>query len=48
MAHTLTVEFEWDDAKNLSNRRKNGLSFAEAQQLFESGSAYLEIFDVEH
>lgn len=48
MAHTLTVDFEWDDAKDLSNRRKHGLSFAEARQLFESGADYLEIFDVEH
>jgi uncharacterized DUF497 family protein len=42
------VEFEWDDAKDLSNQRKHGLSFAEAQRLFESGSDYLEIFDAEH
>ena len=48
MAHTLTVDFEWDDAKDLSNRRKHGLSFSEAQQLFESGADYLEIFDVEY
>ncbi len=48
MAHTLTVDFEWDDAKDLSNQRKHGLSFAEAQQLFETGADYLEIFDVEH
>ena len=48
MAHTLTVDFEWDDAKDLSNQRRHGLSFAEARQLFESGADYLEIFDVEH
>ena len=48
MAYTLTVDFEWDDAKDLSNQRKHGLSFAEARQLFESGADYLEIFDVEH
>jgi len=48
MAHTLAVDFEWDDAKDLSNQRKHGLSFAEARQLFESGADYLEIFDVEH
>jgi uncharacterized DUF497 family protein len=48
MAHTLTADFEWDDAKDLSNRRKHGLSFAEARQLFESGVDYLEISDVEH
>ncbi len=48
MAHILTVDFEWGDAKDLSNQRKHGLSFAEARQLFESGADYLEIFDVEH
>ena len=48
MAHTLVVDFEWDDAKDLSNQRKHGLAFAEARQLFESGADYLEIFDVEH
>ena len=48
MAHTPTVDFEWDDAKDLSNRRKHGVSFAEARQLFESGADYLDIFDVEH
>jgi len=42
------VNFEWDDAKNLENRQKHGLSFAEAQRLFESGDDYLEIFDHEH
>jgi uncharacterized DUF497 family protein len=42
------VEFEWDDAKDLSSQRKHGLSFAEAQRLFESGADYLEIFDAEH
>ena len=48
MAHTLSVDFEWDDAKDRSNQRKHGLSFAEARQLFESGADYLEIFDVDH
>ena len=42
------MEFEWDDAKDLNNQRKHGLSFAEAQRLFESGADYLEIFDAEH
>ena len=48
MAHTLTVDFEWDDAKDLSNQRKHDLSFAGARQLFESDADYLEIFDLEH
>jgi uncharacterized DUF497 family protein len=42
------VEFEWDPAKDRSNRRKHGVSFAEAQRLFESGVDYLEIFDAAH
>jgi uncharacterized DUF497 family protein len=44
----LVVEFEWDPAKDRSNRRKHGLSFAEARRLFESGVDYLEIFDATH
>jgi uncharacterized protein len=42
------VRVVWDEAKNLSNRRKHGLSFEEAQELFASGSDYLEIFDETH
>jgi hypothetical protein len=41
------VEFEWDPAKDQSNQRKHGLSFREAQALFESGVDDLEIFDAE-
>ena len=42
------MEFEWDEAKDQSNQRKHGLPFPEAQQLFESGDDYLEIFDADH
>lgn len=42
------MNFEWDDAKDRSNQAKHGVSFSEAQKLFESGGEYLEIFDVEH
>jgi uncharacterized DUF497 family protein len=35
MAHTLTVDFEWDDAKDFGNQRKHGLSFAEARDQYE-------------
>jgi hypothetical protein len=42
------VDFEWDEAKDLSNRENHGLGFAEAAELFESGVEYLEIFDVDH
>ncbi len=42
------MEFEWDDAKDLTNQQKHGLSFAEAKELFESGADFLEIFDADH
>ena len=42
------MKFEWDDAKDRSNQKKHGVSFAEAQRLFESSDDYLEIFDAEH
>ena len=38
----------WDDAKNAANKRKHGISFEEASELFRSGVSYLEIFDREH
>jgi len=28
------LQFEWDEAKNLSNRRKHGVSFEEAIAVF--------------
>jgi len=42
------VRVAWDEAKDLENRRKHGLSFEEAEELFASGSDYLEIFDEAH
>jgi uncharacterized DUF497 family protein len=42
------VKVAWDDAKNLANQRKHGVSFEEASELFRSGVDYLEIFDDEH
>lgn len=42
------MRFEWDEAKNTANRRKHGLSFEQASELFVSGSDYLEIYDREH
>src|SRR5262245_50505885 len=44
----MNLKFEWDPAKDRSNQRKHGVSFAEARQLFESGDRYVEIFDSEH
>ena len=48
MAYACQVDFEWDDAKNLANQQKHGLSFAEVRRLFEAGDDYLEVFDSEH
>lgn len=42
------MRFEWDEAKNGANRRKHGVSFEEACELFTRGEAYLELFDQEH
>jgi uncharacterized DUF497 family protein len=39
---------EWNDAKNLENQRKHGISFGEAKELFAPDSDYLEIFDEVH
>jgi uncharacterized DUF497 family protein len=41
------VKFEWDDAKNVVNQKKHGVSFEEAESLFGLDD-YLEIFDEEH
>ncbi len=38
----------WDDAKNLANQAKHGVSFEEASELLSSGVEYLEIFDDLH
>ena len=42
------MNFEWDEAINKSNRRKHGVSFAEARQLFQSGVECLLIYDADH
>jgi uncharacterized protein len=48
MTHDSTVKVDWDDAKNLANQRKHGVSFEEASELFTSGADHLEIFDEAH
>ena len=48
MAYTGRVAVTWDQAKNLANLRKHGVTFEEASELFTSGADYLEIFDDEH
>lgn len=44
----MRVKVAWDEAKDLANQRKHGISFEEAEELFTSGSDYLEIFDEAH
>jgi uncharacterized protein len=48
MAYILHMRFDWDPRKDATNRRKHGLTFAEASALFTSGVEYLEIFDADH
>jgi uncharacterized protein len=42
------VRVTWDDAKNVANQAKHGVSFEEASELLSSGVEYLEIFDDLH
>ena len=41
------ISFEWDEKKNLSNKKKHGVSFEEAQTVFIDESALL-IHDPDH
>lgn len=42
------MEVRWDEAKNLANQQKHGVTFEQARELFTSGRDYLEIFDDAH
>jgi len=42
------MRFEWDPAKDKTNRAKHSLSFDEATELFKAGVDYLEIYDEGH
>lgn len=42
-----TLKFEWDERKNAANRRKHGISFAEAKTAFLDDNARV-IPDPEH
>ena len=42
------MKVAWDEAKNLANKKKHGVSFEEARVLFEDARDYLEIFDEAH
>ncbi len=44
MAH---VDFEWDERKNRTNKRKHGVSFEEAQTVFFDENA-VRFFDPDH
>jgi uncharacterized protein len=48
LAYTRDVRFEWDPDKDEANRRKHGLSFDEAAELFTNENDHLEIYDEEH
>ena len=41
------LEFEWDEAKNLANIQKHGISFIEAKSVFADDNALL-IADPDH
>ena len=41
------LHFEWNEAKDRENRRKHGVSFAEAQTVFYDDEA-VEFYDDEH
>jgi uncharacterized DUF497 family protein len=41
------MKFEWDEGKNLSNFRKHGIWFEEAQTVWADASSS-EFFDPEH
>ena len=42
------MHFEWDSRKDRINRKKHGIAFEEAKQLFTSGLDYLETYDAAH
>lgn len=42
------MKCEWDVRKEEANRKRHGISFDEAKELFTSGVDYLEIYDAEH
>ena len=41
------IEFEWDEDKNQVNRKKHGVWFEEAEQVFDDSNAIM-FFDQEH
>ncbi|MBK9294191.1 MAG: BrnT family toxin [Oligoflexia bacterium] len=41
------IDFEWDELKNQANRKKHGVWFEEAQQVFDDANAIM-FFDKDH
>ena len=48
MTYGESVRFEWAPNKDQANRRKHGLSFDEATDLFSGENDFLEIYDDGH
>lgn len=49
LTYNRVMEFQWDSNKNQSNKKKHGLSFEEASELFKlPGYLILELYDFEH
>ena len=48
MAYHDRVRVEWNQTKNRTNRVKHGLTFEEAEELFQGDVEYLVIYDDEH
>ena len=43
----MDLEFEWDEEKDLINRKKHGISFQTASLVFNDKN-YIEMYDFEH
>lgn len=44
----MKASVDWDEAKDLLNQAKHGISFKQAAQLLLSDEIQLEIFDADH
>ena len=42
------MDFEWDVEKERVNRKRHGVSFDDAKELFRTSVNYLEIYDIKH
>lgn len=48
MADSFERKVSWDEAKNVANVRKHGVSFEQASRVFADGVDSLEVFDYDH